>query len=918
MAIKGAFGAGFVKGFGESMKDNADKRFAQQERYVDNMMENARRLAPKYMQDKATADSAIDLMNEFQDRYGVTNEEFIALYQTHDVAEVYKMIQSEEAGLRPKQQLDVRKNILSALNIPKGTKLPDGMSAEEAVRSMILGYAQNLETKPGDASEAHKNNSWAKAISSVLSLNPRASAEEQIAGMQVAGVPVQQILQYQAMQGGKYKPLTGVSRSGVLSFDDGYEDGDYDRTYNSYSSTFRQTFANTDDLSSLDSASMEEAMNRLDVSEESQLVQRIKSGGIAMADLELALANTGVRPTARSQALRAIAAEVNTGQQFTNMQAAVKSGLAADLIRESIDKHGTLTEEYVNLILQNKTKEEPKGGQVITVAPGADVGAAVAAQMAAGAGEEPSFAERQAGRYSLDAQTEAAIPEVKTVDPELTNASIVSGLVTPEVSTTTDTMEEPKVDAVPEVSAPIEEKVSAPTVQNINDAFDEDAAEEKALTVEDQADARFAAVQKFIDETSANTVTALQALDNISAIADRATVKAKWAVGTKLGTAVGATAQALGHDDTAKAWYKWSIENKDRGTTSPLLIQQINDLLDNLGVPDFTESVNLPSPDTEMGGAGPILGAIPLADMTADFISSLNQEESAEVLVKEIFDDVAAMSEEEKAAKIEELKAVAATLKEGEDAGINPRAIGTVGFQDLGLREDVRPQEETTEEALFSRNRRTQGETTDLGDMTGAPGFREDRPLADIIMDQRTIEREPELLSYEVWKDMTKAERKSVGLDLPLVTIQNRVRSGSIPLPRGKSLPTPLRMKQERYLAASTESEDAPRVPADEAIMTRPTKQDLTSPTAESSISVERSAGPSKALADLRTTFNRIHGKKSKASKQLEKVLQEAQSGTPIQYTDVNQLLRITRSLPKTKTRDDLAAKLYDLAQGLR
>jgi hypothetical protein len=429
----------------------------------------------------------------------------------------------------------------------------------------------------------------------------------------------------------------------------------------------------------------------------------------------------------------------------------------------------------------------------------------------------------------------------------------------------------------------------------------------------------------------------MQAVANVIDIADRASLQATFKVGTKLATAVGATAQHMGYDDTAKAWYKWSIENKDSGTTAPLLTQQINDLLDNLGWADYSEGVNLPSPDTEMGGAGPILGAIPLADMTADFIRSLNQEESAEVLVKEIFDDVAAMSDEEKAAKIEELKAVAATLKL--DSGMEDR-----------IRDDARQ---------FAQDRRSYPQPLDtiiiekdeeeganvLTRATDTPASKELQAMIDESRSDvagfntpgesttyeidpeaslragasiNTVEPADEMLSYEVWKDMTKAERKSVGLDLPLVTIQNRVRSGSIPLPEGKSLPTPLRMKQERYLAASTESGTVPRVPADEAIMTRPTKQDLTSPTTESSISVERSAGPSKALADLRTTFNRIHGKKSKASKQLEKVLQDAQSGTPIQYTDVNQLLRITRSLPKTKTRDDLAAKLYDLAQGLR
>ena len=903
MAISGAFGAGFVEGFGESMKKNAETRAEKQQRYVDNMMENARRMAPKYAQDQATATGVIDLMNEFETRYGVSNEEFIALYQTHDINKVYENIQIAEKGLRDGQKLDVKNEILGALKIPEGAKLPEGMSAEDAVRSMILGYAQNVSQKPNDNSEANKNNSWAKAISDVLVLNPRASAEEQVSAMKVAGVPVQQILQYQASQGGTFKPIEGVQRTGNINFDDGYRDGDYDSTVSSYTSAFTKTFAKTNDLSTLVDGTQNytDALASMNVPTMTDLVSKINKGAVAMADLELGLANTGVPPTSRDRAMRTLAAEVNTAQEFENMISAIKSGLAGDLIRESRDKHGMLTDEYVALILQNKPKEEPGKDQTIKVAPGA-----AAAPVTLDMTGAPGFRERD----DIATQTEAAIPEAKTVDPELTNANIVSGLVTPEVASTTTTMEEPTADAVPEVSAPIEEKVSAPTVQNINDAFDEDAAEEKALTVEDQADARFAAVQNFIDETSANTVTALQALDNISAIADRATVKAKWAVGTKLGTAVGATAQALGHDDTAKAWYKWSIENKDRGTTSPLLIQQINDLLDNLGVPDFTEGVNLPSPDSEMGGAGPILGAIPLADMTADFIRSLNQEESAEVLVKEIFDNVAAMSDEEKAAKIEELKAVAATLKEGEDAGINPRAIGTVGFQDLGLREDVRPQEEeerdVNREAAMLYGR---AQDTEMGGGT----FSSDADSANMIQDVR----EPEMISYEEWKDMSKADRKKIGLDLSLVAIQNLTRGGRIPIPEGFSLPARLRMKQPEN-RATPKAEGKPRVPADEAIMTRPTKQDLTSPTTESSISVERSAGPSKALADLRTTFNRIHGKKSKASKQLEKILQEAQSGTPIQYTDVNQLLRITRSLPKTKTRDDLAAKLYDLAQGLR
>lgn len=826
MAIKGAFGAGFVQGFGESMKKNAEKRFDQQQRYVDNMMENARRLAPKYMQDKATADNAVELMNEFQTRYGVSNEEFIALYQTHDINEVYKTIQSAEAGLRPNEQLNVRSQILGALDIPKGTKLPDGMSAEDAVRSMVLGYSQNLNSKPGDTSESHKNNSWAKAVSNVLALNPRASAEEQISAMKVAGVPVQQILQYQAMQGDKYKPLQGVTRSGIINFDDGYSDGDYDSTYGTYASTFRQTFAQTDDLSKLDSVSMEEAMTKLGVSNEAELAEKIKSGGVSMAELELSLANVGVGKTSRDSSMRKIAAEVNTAQQFNNMTAAIKSGLAVDLIRESINKHGTLTDDYIAKILQNQPmKQEPAAAAAPAAAPVIAEPSAAAAKQTAEVLGKPSLADMQAGRFDRE-----VLPQ-QPIDPSLTNAGIVSGLVGGDGTS----------DTAPSVSA----------------------SEDPSVTRD--------AVAQEINKHTPKDIFGISVADIIDKVPSLADLDFKLPVMPTEEESMDALDRLPSHLETLgsqaeEAWSEFKVAVDNYSYEMPEV---------PLGQRQLTQPINA------------------LQFMIAG-------------AVKDAFGD-AAQTEED-------VKAFTEIAERGFDTEANQ---GLISYIRAAQRRAFKPMpEDKAEKAIKTANAIGK---VDLGDLSGAPGFRsEDRPLTDIIMDQRTIEREPELLSYEVWKDMSKAERKSVGLDLPLVSIQNRVRSGSIPLPRGKSLPTPLRMKQERYLAASTESGTTPRVPADEAIMTRPTKQDLTSPTTESSISVERSTGPSKSLADLRTTFNRIHGKKSKASKQLEKVLQEAQSGTPIQYTDVNQLLRITRSLPKTKTRDELAEKLYDLAQGLR
>jgi len=369
MAISGAFGAGFVQGFGESFKKNIDKRLEKQESYVDNMMENARRSAPKYAQDKATADATIGLMNEFETRYGVSNEEFIALAQTHDVNKVYEAIQIAEKGLRDGQKLDVKGNILGALKIPEGAKLPDGMTAEDALRSMVLGYAQNVSTKPDDTSEAHKNISWSKAISQTLALNPRASAEEQIAAMKVAGVPVQEILQYQAAQGGTYKPLQNVSRAGVLDFSDDYKDGDFETSSRSFTRTFNSILSGSEDLALAGADNLNEAMKAIGAESAEALAKTTTAAGVSMADLELDLANNGMRKINRDRALVRLASEVNTGTEIVALNEAVDSGLAMRLINESMDKHGKLTQEYIEAILSNREIKEVEADKVSEKAP---------------------------------------------------------------------------------------------------------------------------------------------------------------------------------------------------------------------------------------------------------------------------------------------------------------------------------------------------------------------------------------------------------------------------------------------------------------------------------------------------------------------------------------------------------------------
>lgn len=216
--------------------------------------------------------------------------------------------------------------------------------------------------------------------------------------------------------------------------------------------------------------------------------------------------------------------------------------------------------------------------------------------------------------------------------------------------------------------------------------------------------------------------------------------------------------------------------------------------------------------------------------------------------------------------------------------------------------------------------------TVDLGNMTGAPGFRSDeRPLTEIIADQRTLAVDPTYISYEEWDSMSKAERKAIKLDVSKTRIENMVRGGRIPLPRGVELPDRLVEMRMASMPTPAESGELPNLPSNMAVESMLTRRErgpglMRRPSAPElgDMPVPEEANKASALVDLRSVMARVHGKKSKAVKELDKIVQQSNRGIPIQYTDVNRLLRMTKSLRKSETRDKLIEQLAILANEAR
>ena len=364
MAIRGAFQAGLVKGFATSLQESVKERQERFNDLIDSQMDTVRRAAPKMAQSMAEAKNADLIRQEMKAEFGVTDEEFLAIAQNYDVTQVYGAIQKAQDNLPEGSRID-KSQFLGSLDIPKGVTLPEGMTAEQALENIYLGYARNIAGKPDDKSEVHKATSWGKALKDTLMLDPAASAEDHLSAMQYMGIPVQDVLTYQASIGGRYEPLPGVKRVKGFEIDvTDYKETDYMSTATTYERTFTRTFAGADDLAN--ATNMPGALEAMGAKDEAALGSKLRKGGVAIADLELALSQSGVdSQLTRDRALLRLSKEVNTSAEMDNLLAGVENGLASELILESLEKHGRLTDDYIEYILTG-TKPEDKPEEVIT------------------------------------------------------------------------------------------------------------------------------------------------------------------------------------------------------------------------------------------------------------------------------------------------------------------------------------------------------------------------------------------------------------------------------------------------------------------------------------------------------------------------------------------------------------------------
>lgn len=370
--IQGAFGAGFAEGFGTKLAEDITSRRKRRDKYVDNIIDNAKSLAPAYAQSEAEISNMEDMMSQMGEDFGITSDEFIGLAQNYDINEIYKNVYTAKGVLEKNNisgSID-KSMILGSLKLPENFKLPKDVSPEKALRMIFQGAAANLARDPNNKSESHQAGSFGKAVADVLALNPRATAEDITSGMQVAGINVDKILAYKASGGVKQEPFDIDAAGPFAKVNIEYDAKQGKTTANAYRGMFSKKFAGTEDFELLttneDIFAAAQANFGSDKSADA-IYDEVFEAGNTMASLERQLIGKGLNSgmgvfNIREAAMRGVVGRLESVTEMQKLVSSIEAGEpVAQRIIEKFDENQMITDKDMDYILYGEEMKPENG-----------------------------------------------------------------------------------------------------------------------------------------------------------------------------------------------------------------------------------------------------------------------------------------------------------------------------------------------------------------------------------------------------------------------------------------------------------------------------------------------------------------------------------------------------------------------------
>jgi hypothetical protein len=239
-------------------------------------------------------------------------------------------------------------------------------------------------------------------------------------------------------------------------------------------------------------------------------------------------------------------------------------------------------------------------------------------------------------------------------------------------------------------------------------------------------------------------------------------------------------------------------------------------------------------------------------------------EEPARAIGTVGFRDFGLREDVRKLADINPDKIVEDAIKGDETAMKAVRAIGTVGFRDFGLREDVRSEEEET--------------STEPARAIGTVGFRDFGLREDVRSEDNT--------EMMLFLERLRETNPEYFVDTPPDVMDGDTAS--------------------QVVAQARTGADR-----------RPNNVGLMSPRPEEP-DTEQPPAMEESVESLVDNGVRVHGESSSTTRLIKKVRDQLTRGTKVKTSDITKIIRDTSKLPKTETRDSLLMQLYELRDTLK
>jgi len=352
-----------LKGFTDTFAAGIERRQDRMEDLLDNGFDAAKRIAPSYMKTQGQFKQIKEIQTAMQRDFGLTDDEFVALVDATDVTSLYKDVYDTKQYRDANQLGSLDKSeILALVDMPDDFKLPEGMTADAAIKQVLGLQTASLQKETNPKSEGAKQRSFAQAAKDLFMLDPRMSAEQQLKNMKYMGVNVNDLIAYQSLGGGRQDIFSDVSRTTEYSVTkDDYTAADITRTQNYAAKLMSLGITNFDLNDSVQFADYTE-----DNKDAGEIKKVVNDTASSMSSLERQIIMAGrgnelfAGRVGRFQIIDQLSRSVNSQDEATSLNSSIKSNFAIDVIKGAIAESRELTDAEIDIIIAGEKQKETR------------------------------------------------------------------------------------------------------------------------------------------------------------------------------------------------------------------------------------------------------------------------------------------------------------------------------------------------------------------------------------------------------------------------------------------------------------------------------------------------------------------------------------------------------------------------------